>query len=264
METILITDLQPEDEQLFFCCLEDWSDDLKEAGNHKEEWYRRNQDKNVRVKLAKDVNGQVGGMIQYLPVEHSFAEGHDLYMVLCIWVHGHQKGRGDFQKKGMGQALLRAAEEDVKQLGAKGMAVWGIALPFFMRASWFRRHGYKTTDKDGMMRLLWKAFTPDAQPPSFIKQKKKPELIPGKVHISAFINGWCPAQNLSYERAKRATNGLENKVVFSEYHTSDRELQKEWGLSDALYIDQKQIRTGPPPSYLTIRQKIEKKASKIK
>ncbi len=99
------------------------------------------------VKLAVDDKGEIGGMIQYIPIELSHIEGKDLYFIHCIWVHGHKKGSGNFQKKGMGTALLRAAEEDTKSKGAKGIVAWGISLPFWMKASWFKRHGYKKVDK---------------------------------------------------------------------------------------------------------------------
>lgn len=259
-----IIDLTPEFEKLYFCCLEDWSDEIKEAGNHKECWYNKMKDKGLRVKLAQDDNGKIGGMIQYLPAELSFIEGTDLYFVLCIWVHGHKKGRGNFQKKGMGEALLKAAEDDVKNLGGKGLAAWGIILPFFMKASWFRKNGYKVADKNGIMRLLWKSFSPDAQPPEFIKQRKTPETTPGKLSISLFLNGWCPAQNMTYERTKRAIAEFEDKIDLREYLTIEKEVQREWGISDALFINEKQIRTGPPPSFKTIRTKIEKKARLIR
>lgn len=259
-----IIDLIPEFEKLYFCCLEDWSDEIREAGNHKECWYNKMKDKGLRVKLAQDDNGKIGGMIQYLPAELSFIEGNDLYFVLCIWVHGYKKGAGNFQKKGMGEALLKAAEDDVKNLGAKGLAVWGIVLPFFMKASWYKKNGYKVADKDGIMRLLWKSFSPDAQPPEFIKQKQVPEFTPGKVNISLFLNGWCPAQNMTYERTKRAIADFKDKILLREYLTIDKKVQREWGISDAVFINKKQIRTGPPPSFKTIRTKIEKKARMIK
>ena len=130
-----IIDLNDKYEKLYFVCLEDWSEDMKEAGDHKAVWYSKMKDKGLRVKLALDNDGEVGGMIQYTPIEHSFAEGNDLYFINCIWVHGHKKGRGNFQKKGMGKALLQAAEDDAKTLGAKGIAAWGIPLPFWMKAS---------------------------------------------------------------------------------------------------------------------------------
>ena len=219
-----IIDLTEDHKKTYFLCLEDWSEEIKEAGNHKEVWYNKMKDKGLGVKLAVDDHGQVGGMIQYLPIEESFIEGNNLYFVHCIWVHGYKKGRGNFQKKGMGKALLQAAEEDAKSKGAKGIAAWGISLPFWMKASWFKKHGYKKVDKDGMSVLLWKPFTTDATPPKWIKQRKKPELVPGKVAVTAFINGWCPAQNMVFERAKRAASKFGDKVVFQEVKTFERDV----------------------------------------
>ena len=68
--------------------------------------------------------------------------------------------------KGTGKALLSTAEEDVKSLGAKGLAVWGLAIPAFMRASWFRKQGYKKADRMGIQVLLWKQFSRDAEKPA--------------------------------------------------------------------------------------------------
>ncbi len=253
-----IIDISPENEEIYFCCLEDWSDEIKEAGNHKACWYAHMKDKGLRVKLARNDQGEIGGMIQYVPSAYSFVDGSNLYVILCIWVHGHKKGRGSFQGKGMGQALLQAAEGDVRKLGANGIAAWGIILPFFMRASWFKKHGYQVADKDGMMRLLWKPFQEGAIKPSFIKQRKKPELISGKVHLSLFLNGWCPAQNMVYERSKKAVVGLEKYVEVSEYNTQDKNIQIEWGITDACFIDQRQIPSGPPASYRKIRRLLER------
>lgn len=258
-----IVDLAPEHERLFFVCLEDWSDEIKDAGDHKENWCQEMKSRGLRVKLARDDEGNIGGMIQYIPIEHSFAEGKDLYFVHCIWVHGHKEGRGNFQKKGMGKALLEAAEADAKAAGAKGIAAWGISLPFWMKASWFKRQGYRRVDKQGIQILLWKPFTEDALPPKWIRQRKKPDTLPGKVTVNAFINGWCPAQNMVYERAKRAASQFGDSVAFRGYDTSQRELFLEWGIADALFIDEKQIKTGPPPSYEKIRRSIEKKVKRL-
>lgn len=258
-----IIDLTPEYEKLYFCCLEDWSEEILEAGSHKECWYNRVKDKGLKVKLALDDDGIVAGMIQYLPIELTFAEGKDLYLVLCIWVHGHKGGAGNRQKRGIGKALLSAAEEDVRNKGARGIAAWGILLPFFMRASWFKKQGYKVTDKNGIMRLLWKQFAPDALPPVFIKKKKLPVIKPGKINISLFLNGWCPAQNLIYERTKRAVEGFEKYTEVNEFMTYDRAVFEEWGISDAVFIDKKEVRSGPPAPYKKIRKTIVKKAKRL-
>jgi len=248
---------------LYFACLEDWSDEMKDAGDHKEKWYAQMKDRGLRVKLAQDERGVVGGMIQYIPVETSFAEGSDLYFINCIWVHGYKEGRGNFQKRGMGKALLRAAEEDARALGAKGITAWGLSMPIWMKASWFRKHGYKKVDKQGMQVLLWKPFDDSGSPPRWIKQQKSPETTPGKVTVTGFINGWCPAQNMVFERAKRAAAELGDRVVFRGINTFDRDTFLEWGIADALYIDGKEVRTGPPPSYQKIRKAIAKRVRKL-
>ncbi len=264
MNKINIIDLNKKYLKTFFCCLEDWSDEMKEAGDHKQKWFEKMKNKGLRIKLALDENDNACGMIQYAPIEYSPAEGNDLYFIYCIWVHGYKgKGVGNMQKQGMGKALIQATEKDTKELGTKGIVAWGLSLPFWMKAVWFKKQGFKKIDKIGMQVLLWKQFTDDAVPPKWISEKKKPEKVPDKVNVTAFLNGWCPAQNIVFERAKRATAEFGDKVEFTEIDTFDRENFLEWGISDALYINGKQIRTGPPPSYEKIKKLIKKRVKKL-
>jgi N-acetylglutamate synthase-like GNAT family acetyltransferase len=215
------------------------------------------------VKLARNDAGIVAGMVHYAPIEHSWVEGEDLYFVYCIWVHGHKKGRGDLRKQGVGKALLRAAEEDVKELQSNGLVVWGLILPFFMRAGWFKKHGYRKVDRDGISVLLWKTFTEKASPPRWIRAKKKPERIPGKVVVTALANGWCSGINGMIERAKKISSEFGDKVVFQEIDMSSREAIREWGLSDGIFVDGKNIYKGPPLPYEKIKKIIGKKVRKL-
>ena len=166
------------------------------------------------------------------------------------------------RKKGIGKSLLRAAEDDVLAMGSKGMAAWGLSMPFWMKASWFRKQGYKRVDKDGMRMLMWKPFVAEAVPPQWIHVKNKPGKEAGKVAVTAFLSGWCPAQNIVFERAKRAAAEFGDRVEFLEVNTVDRDVFLRWGISDALYIDGKEVRTGPPPSYEKIRKKIARRVRK--
>ncbi len=258
-----VIDLESEHYDTYFKCLEDWSDEMKEAGNHKACWYHKYKEKGLRVKVVLDEENIVTGMIQYLPIEESFIDGENLYFILCIWVHGDKEGIGDRQGKGMGEALLDAAENDAKNKGAKGMAAWGLWLPFWMKASWFKKHGYKKADRDSISLLVWKPFSADASPPRWIHQKKDVSRIPGKVAVTAFINGWCPAQNVVFERAKRASAEFGDKVVFESIDTSDRDVFLEWGISDGIFIDGKQISYGPPLPYEKFIKLISKKVKKL-
>jgi GNAT superfamily N-acetyltransferase len=258
-----IIDLDEKYDDLYFMCLEDWSDEMKEAGNHKEIWYNKMKNKGLGVKLALNKKEDVVGMIQYIPIEYSFAEGEDLYYINCIWVHGYDEGIGNHQKKGIGKKLINAAEEDVRGRGAKGIVAWGVSLPFWMEASWFKKQGYEEVDRQNMGVLLWKPFSEDAVAPKWIKQKKTPEKISGKVSVTAFLNGWCPSQNIVFERAKRAALEFGDKVVFTEIDTFNREVFSEWGIADALFIDGKEIENGPPPSYEDIKNKIAEQVNKL-
>lgn len=259
-----IIDLEEKYETTYFLCLEDWSDEIKEAGDHKKHWYAQMKDRGLGVKLALSDEEKPVGMIQYLPIEYANIEGENLYFVYCIWVHGHKQGVGNHQKKGIGKALLQAAEEDVRKRGSKGLVAWGVSLPFWMKASWFKKQGYKKVDKDSMQVLLWKPFSDDAKMPKIIRTKKMPQKQAGKVKVTAFINGWCPAQNMVFERAKRATSEFNKKVFFEEIHTNKEEVLHEWGISDALYLDGKAVRTGPPPSYDKIKRKIAKRVRRLR
>jgi len=257
-----IIDLTPENEQLYFLCLEEWSDDMKESGNQKQLWYKEMTEKGLRVKLALNDEGVVAGMIQYLPAEYSIIVGKDIYFIYCIWVHGHKKGRGNLTGKGLGTALLNAAEQDVKDLGAKGIAAWGLILPFWMKAAWFKKHGYKKVDADGMAALMWKPFADDAIPPKWMKLKVKPTAGTNKVIIRVFIHGWCSAQNIVYERIKRIAAEFPDQVVLEEYNTRDRAVMEAWGLSDAIFIDADGVNTGPPPSYKKLKKLVNKQIKK--
>jgi len=258
MEVIDLTDKHLNS---YLMCLEDWSTDIEEVIHIKKRWYDKMKEKGLRVKLALDDKGEVGGMIQYFPIEHSWVKGKDLYFIGCVWVHGHKQGKGNFQGKGMGKAMLKAAEEDVEQLGSKGIVAWGLSIPFWMKGSWYKKQGYVPVDKNGFLGelLLWKTFADDAIPPRWKKQKKKPEISKEKVTVTCLNHGWCPAQNLSCERAKNLASEFGDQIEVVEVDTSVDENFEEWGITDAIYIDGKKVRTGPPPSREKLRKILKNK-----
>lgn len=259
-----VVDLTEENKKTYFLCLESYSEEMEEAISAKENWYDEMKEKGLRVKMAQDDTGDIGGMIQYFPVEDSWIEGRDLYFVSCIWVHSNKEGKKNFQGKGMGKALLKAAEDDVQRMGKKGIVVWGTSLPVWMKASWYKKQGYEPVDKKGFFgdTLLWKTFTDDAQAPKWIKPKKKPETSKDKVKVTCMSNGWCSAMNLSCHRVKDVASEFGDQVEVEEINTSNRKNFEEWGSSDVIYIDGKKVSTGPPPSKEKIRKIIEKKVSR--
>lgn len=254
-----IIDLGEEHEDLFCKCLEDWSDEMKDAGDHRARWLQNMKSEGLIAKLALDDRGIVGGMIQAVPADYAPIQAEDMHFITCTWVHGYKQGRGNFQKKGMGKALLKTAEEEARAIGSKAIAAWGLAFPIWMKASWYKKHGYKKVDNRQGAVLLWKPLTEDAVPPEWIRPKKTPQAEPGKVVVTAFKNGWCSAQNINFQRARRASEELGDRVEFREIDTFRRDTFLEWGIMDSVYVDGKVITTGPPLSYEKIKKKINKR-----
>ncbi len=103
-----VIDLTPEHESLYFQCLEDWSEEMKEAGGHKQRWYDRMKDKGLRVKLARDDKGVIGGMIHYIPNRAVLSPGagefqkirHGQSPAACS--RGGQSGLGKERDRGLG------------------------------------------------------------------------------------------------------------------------------------------------------------------
>jgi len=259
-----IVDLDETTRPVFCQCLEEWPDDVREAGDRRCRWIDRFVPRGLRARLALDDAGTVGGMIQYLPIEESTVDGAGLYFIPCIWVHGHKRGRGNFQGRGMGRALLAAAERDARALGAQGMAAWGLWLPFWMRASFFRRHGYRSVDRDGIASLVFKPFVAEARPPRFFRRSARPlELTPGRANVTCFVNGWCTAGAVTAERARRVAGEFGDAVAFREIDTSEHATVADWGLADALFLDGKRLMTGPPISPDRLRRAIRKSVARL-
>lgn len=111
---------------------------------------------------------------------------------------------------------------------------------------------------------MWKPFQDDAELPKWIRQRKTPLRIPGKVSVTAVINGWRPGQNVTFERVKRACAEFSDEVLFQPIDTADRTVLPEWGISDDLFIDGKRVSTGPPLAYEKIRKLIAKWVRRLK
>jgi GNAT superfamily N-acetyltransferase len=258
-----IIDLTENLEPQYLVCLEAWNKDLMEVKFMKENWYRGMKRNGLRVKIALTEQNIAVGMIEYMPIKWSYAEGQDLYIVNCIWVHGYEgKGQDNMQGQGIGKALLQAVEPDVKALGMNGLTVWGISEEFWMNAPWFQKHGYERVDQIDWFVLLWKPFKKDANPPTWIRGKFDQELIPGKVKVTAFFSGQCCSENSVYYNAKRAAHEYGDRVIFEEIDMSQDKNRKKYGIGWRLYVNRENLFTGYPPSYEQIKAKIEEQLIK--
>ncbi|MFP4105628.1 MAG: hypothetical protein ACLFVU_05985 [Phycisphaerae bacterium] len=231
--------------------------DPTNCGRYKERWVQRVGEK-LRVKLAAGKDGPVG-MIQYLPIELTRARGDGYYFIQCIWVHGYESGPGNMQHKGIGTELLFAAEADVRQAGAKGLAGWGMDFEEWMPVSWYLARGFKEADRKGPEVLVYKAFDTAAETPYWVRMKKLPGRVPGKTTVHLFVNGWCQGGNHHMVCMKEAAENFPEEVVLQEFDTSDPAVFEEWGVDDAIFIDGEQIPFLPDPTVEHFRSILEEK-----
>lgn len=265
-ESMTIRDLQKDDEMEFCHCLESWSEEMAESGNHKEHWLARMKREGLGVKLAVTDDGKYAGMIQYYPARFSpaIAPSEDAWFIHCIWVHGYNKGQGNFQKKGIGKALLQAAEDDIRNRGGKIVLAWGLRLPFWMKSKWFRKNGYSPSDATGMQELVQKNLTESEISAVWRKPKKAPPAIDekGLLQVTTFMSGACTVTAIAYERLRKVINGLpvNSRLIDSSL---PRNLD-EWGLSDVMFIGSKKVFIGPPPSTQKLHRILVRELKKIR
>jgi hypothetical protein len=121
-----IIDLADEHKGIFASCLEDWSDDVREAGDRRACWIDRFLAKGLRAKLAVDERGVIGGMVQYLPIGTPRRRAGS-----PIRASGSTAQAGTQQLPGARHgwpALSRGRRGGRPGRGAKGMASWGLWL----------------------------------------------------------------------------------------------------------------------------------------
>jgi len=257
-----IVDLSPEHYDAYFNCLSDGTSEFLIGACRKREWFKHASERGLRVKLALNDDRKPVGMVQYGPGNLMFEDDHGLSFIHCIWVLRDGKVE-NHQKKGIGKGLLAAVEEDVRHRGSKGLVAWGVSLPFFMRASWFKKQGFKKIDKKGTAVLLWKPYAPDAEPLHWKKELKIPEKQKGTVNLTILACGWCTVMNANTENVKRAAADFGEKVVVHEIDTNDKANLAEWGQPEAIYLNGKQIATGPPLSYEQFHKAIARNVRKV-
>jgi hypothetical protein len=64
-------------------------------------------------------------------------------------------------------------------------------------------------------------------------------------------------------KSNKSLRRISGKISLKEYNTRDKTILDEWGISDGLFIDGKEINTGPAPSYKKLMKKINNRAKKI-
>ena len=161
-------------------------------------------------------------------------------------MHGYEHLVGNQQGQGYGRFILDGIEEDVRQTGARGIAAWGMDLPYWNPVSFYEHMGYARVETNGPVVLVWKPFAEDAEPPSLIRQNRSPVKREGQTTVTAFVNGWCNGSCGQCVHARDAVAGLDEFVAYEEIDTSDRATILSWGIDDDIFVDDKPFDPGRP------------------
>jgi hypothetical protein len=83
------------------------------------------------------------------------------------------------------------------------------------------------------------------------------------VNVTCFVNGWCTAGLVTAERARRVAGEFGERVAFREIDTAEHKTVAELRLAEALYVDGKQVMTGPPISPERFRRIVGKRVARL-
>ena len=238
-----IEDISPETEETFFRCLHNEVPVEARSLEMRRRWYEDRRGKGLRAKVLILDDGQVGGLCQSLPIEHSQFLGEDLMAILCIWVHGYNHLVGNQQGRGYGRLMLQHIEDEARRAGAKGVTAWGMDPPYWNPVSFYEHMGYQRADQNGTAVLVWKPFCDDAVAPRMLRQIKTPPAGDSKVRVSVFVNAWCPGGSNNCVCARDVARACE-KAEYEEIDTSDRETMLSWGIDNGIFVDGVSFRWG--------------------
>jgi hypothetical protein len=242
-----LTDVGPDTEATFLRCLHDERPDDPRVAGLRARWFEANSGRGLRAKVLVLDTGEVAGLCQYMPIEHTHFEGAGLAAILCIWVHGYDHHIGNRQGNGYGRYILTLIEQDARESGFRGVAAWGMDFPYWNPVSFYEHMGYLRADKEGMAVLVWKPFDDGVSPPRFLRAARRPSWDSDKVCVAFFLNGWCTGSCGQCVTAREAVEGLEDIVEYREIDTSDPETMRSWGISDGLYVEGEPYRPYEPP-----------------
>jgi GNAT superfamily N-acetyltransferase len=242
-----LVDVDTDTEATFLRCLHDERPDDPRVAEMRRRHFEAQRRLGLRAKVLVLDTGDVAALCQYMPIEHTHVEGENLYVILCMWVHGYDHHIGNRQGNGYGRYMLEAIEEDVRAAGSGGVVAWGMDFPYWNPVSFYEHMGYSRVDKEGMAVLVWKPFEKTASPPRYVRQKKKPVADSDRVSLTVFVNGWCTGACSQCITARDAVEGLEDVVEYRELDTSDPEVMRKWGISDGVFVNGEPHRPHEPP-----------------
>lgn len=247
-----LVEIDASTEDTYYRCLHDEIPADPRVIAMRRDWRAAFEPKGHRARVLKDDQGQVVGLTNYIPVEHSPYEGRNLMAILCMWIHGYEHGVGNKQAQGYGRFMLAGIETDARASGSDGLVVWAKDYDEWNPVSFYEHMGFQRVDQHGLDVLAWKPFSKRAAVPRFLKKNvliDSAPTDPDRVQVTSFSSGWCGGGCQLCVMARDAAAGLTDEVVLDEVLTWDKDDMRARGESiDIVYVDGEAFRPDGPPA----------------
>jgi len=268
VEGLEIRDMKPEDELYVGSCghLNDPGYDPKMA-KYRAEWLRNAySEKDLRIKVAL-LSGKPVGFIHIYPIETSPCGplGKDLSVVWCVLVPSESR------KNGIGSALIKAAEEEARYQGRKGIVAkayyidrYAIPALFVEKCGYARVRGPRQMPIKGMRdylkdeALLWKVFEGSPEPPQFLERNYKYKPVPGKVVVDLFHSASCLTGFAEREHVREVCRDFGDRIIFNQYNADNPEILGKYQIYRGIFINGREIGWGYEAPKEGVYQAIEK------
>lgn len=258
MASITIREMQGEDEYFVSTCSHvNESDEIDACGRRRLAWLKQRYDLGVRAKVALLDDAHVG-FVYIVPIEICpwGPVGVDLAVIPCLWV---LQDRGH---KGVGQALMAAAEDEARQQERKAVCTVGFTGDFwFMPAAFFERLGFQEVRRQGKAVLLWKPFVDTAEAPEFLERSYEYQPVEGKVVVDLFYNTFCQTSDIEAHRVREVAAEFADRVALNERSADDRQVLLGCGTPRAILVNGEEIFWGYEAPKDGIRDAIDKALS---
>ncbi|MEA3408307.1 MAG: GNAT family N-acetyltransferase [Chloroflexota bacterium] len=238
---ILIRDMQAEDEAFVGTCTHvDETEEWTASCERRVPWLRHQRERGLRVKVAL-LDGEHAGFLYMMPIEVApwGPAGRDLMSIQCLTVRSVMSGQG------VGRALVEAAEEEARVQECQSLVVTAFYHDFwFMPAPFFEKCGFTVAARKDSAAILWKPFSPSAEPPHFLERNYEFVPVPDKVAIDLFWSRSCLTTDTEAQRVREVAEEFGDAVALRAYCADDPTVRDRYGVPRGIFIEGEEVGWG--------------------
>lgn len=221
MKTHTLIDVTPENvlQETLFCIK-----DVKNPGFHcKQQWFEKQYEDGLRMKILKNAEGKMIGFIEYVPLENAWrpVQGPEFMFVHCMYIYPNKN-----KNKGYGSLLIDACEADAKSQGMKGICTMTSKGAWITDKRIFEKNGYREISKKDRFELVSKKWDTTADDPQFLDWTKQQDKYQGWHLLYA---DQCPWHEKSVQALKNAADQFGIDLNITKINTVEKAKQAPSG-----------------------------------